>query len=57
MQRELLNTQCWVSQQQLATATSELIEAWYNLRPRYTSLGMLPPHECETPDSIAEKAE
>ena len=47
MQRELLDRQRWNSQQQLATAIFEWIEAWYNTRRRHTSLDMLPPLEYE----------
>jgi transposase InsO family protein len=48
MQRELLDTRRWDSQQQLASAIFEWIEAWYNPRRRHTSLGLLSPHEFET---------
>ena len=47
MQRELLDTQRWSSQDQLASTIFEWIEAWYNPRRRHTSLGMLAPHEFE----------
>jgi len=48
MQRELLDTRRWSSQQQLASAIFEWIEAFYNPVRRHTSLGMLAPHEFET---------
>ena len=48
MQRELLDTQRWPSQQQLASAIFEWIETWYSPRRRHTSLDMLASHEYET---------
>jgi putative transposase len=48
MQRELIDTRRWSSQEQLASAIFEWIEAWYNPRRRHTSLGMLSPHQYET---------
>jgi len=56
MQRELLDNRRWDSQQQLASAIFEWIEAWYNPRRRHTSLGMLSPHEFETLHSTAVTA-
>jgi putative transposase len=56
MQRELLDTQAWASQEQLAAAIFEWIEAWYNPRRRHTSLGMLAPHEFETLHTATEPA-
>lgn len=41
MQRELLDTRRWTSQQELASAIFEWIEGWYNTRRRHTALGML----------------
>jgi putative transposase len=45
MQRELLDTRAWDSQDQLASAIFEWIEAWYNPRRRHSSLGNLAPSE------------
>lgn len=56
MQRELLDTQQWASQQQLASAIFEWIEAWYNPRRRHTSLGGISPVEFETLHTTANKA-
>jgi transposase InsO family protein len=56
MQRELLDIRRWDSQQQLASAIFEWIEAWYNPRRRHTSLGMLSPHEFETLHTTAVTA-
>lgn len=56
MQRELLDTRRWPSQEQLASAIFEWIEAWYNPRRRHTSLGMLAPHEFETLHTTAVTA-
>jgi len=47
MQRELLDTRDWQTQDQLASAIFEWIEAWYNPRRRHTSLGNLAPAEFE----------
>jgi putative transposase len=47
MQRELLDTQRWATQEQLASAIFEWIEAWYNPRRRHTSLGDLSPIDFE----------
>ena len=56
MQRELLDTRRWSSQEQLASAIFEWIEAWYNPRRRHTSLGMLSPHEYENVHNAAPTA-
>jgi putative transposase len=56
LQRELLDTRRWQSQQQLAAAIFEWIEGWYNPRRRHTSLGMLSPHDYETLHTAAEPA-
>lgn len=56
MQRELLDTRRWTSQEQLASAIFEWIEAWYNPRRRHTSLGMLSPVEFEALHTAAETA-
>ena len=56
MQRELLDTRRWTSQEQLASAIFEWIEAWYNPRRRHTSLGMLSPVEFEALHTTAETA-
>lgn len=56
MQRELLDTGRWGSQEQLASAIFEWIEAWYNPRRRHTSLDMLAPHEYETLHTAAVTA-
>jgi putative transposase len=56
MQRELLDTRRWSTQEQLASAIFEWIEAWYNPRRRHTSLGMLSPHEFETLHTAAVTA-
>lgn len=56
MQRELLDTARWSTQEQLALAIFEWIEAWYNPRRRHTSLGMLSPHEYETLHTAAPDA-
>jgi putative transposase len=56
MQRELLDTQRWASQEQLASAIFEWIEAWYNPRRRHTSLGDLSPIEFENLHTAATEA-
>lgn len=56
MQRELLDTQTWPSQEHLASAIFEWIEAWYNPRRRHSSLGMLSPHEFENLHTSAATA-
>ncbi|MDQ6934097.1 MAG: IS3 family transposase [Actinomycetota bacterium] len=56
MQRELLDTQRWTSQEELASAIFEWIEAWYNPLRRHTSLGMLSPVEFETLHTAANPA-
>jgi putative transposase len=56
MQRELLDTRRWATQEQLASAIFEWIEAWYNPRRRHTSLGMLAPHQFETLHTATEQA-
>ena len=56
MQRELLDTRRWATQDELASAIFEWIEAWYNPRRRHTSLGMLAPHEFETLHTAADTA-
>jgi transposase InsO family protein len=43
MQRELLDTRRWASQEELASAIFEWIESWYNPRRRHTALEMLSP--------------
>jgi len=47
MQRELLDTRDWDTQDQLASAIFEWIEAWYTPRRRHTSLGDLAPADYE----------
>jgi len=56
MQRELLDTGSWSSQEELASAIFEWIEAWYNPRRRHSSLEMLAPHEFETLHTAADTA-
>ncbi len=56
MQRELLDTQRWSTQEELASAIFEWIESWYNPRFRHTSLAMLAPHEYETLHTAADTA-
>jgi putative transposase len=56
MQRELLDTQRWSNQEQLASAIFEWIEAFYNPVRRHTSLNMLAPHEFETLHTTAVPA-
>lgn len=56
LQRELLDTQRWTSQDQLASAIFEWIEAWYNPRRRHTSLGDISPIEFEALHSTADQA-
>ena len=56
MQRELLDTRRWDSQQQLASAIFEWIEAWYNPRRRHTSLGNLSPIMYEALHTAAHTA-
>ena len=56
MQRELLDTRRWATQDELASAIFEWIEAWYNPRRRHTSLGMLAPHEFEALHTAADTA-
>jgi transposase InsO family protein len=56
MQRELLDTQRWASQEQLASAIFEWIEAWYNPRRRHTSLGDLSPNDFEHLHTAATEA-
>ena len=56
MQRELLDIQRWATQDGLASAIFEWIEAWYNPRRRHTSLGMLTPHQYEVLHTAAETA-
>ena len=56
MQRELLDTRRWDSQEQLASAIFEWIEAWYNPRRRHTSLGDLAPAEYEALHTTASPA-
>ena len=51
-----LDTRRWTSQEQLASAIFEWIEAWYNPRRRHTSLGMLSPVEFEALHTAAEIA-
>ena len=48
VQRELPDTRQWPTQQQLASAIFEWIEARYNPPRRHSSVGMLSPHEYET---------
>lgn len=47
MQRELLDTRRWASQEELSSAIFEWIEGWYNPRRRHTALGMLSPVDYE----------
>lgn len=56
MQRELLDTRRWDSQEQLTSAIFEWIEAWYNPRRRHTSLGDLSPIEFENLHTAAIEA-
>lgn len=56
MQRELLDTRRWDTQEQLGSAIFEWIEAWYNPRRRHSSLAMLSPHEYETLHTATEPA-
>ena len=56
MQRELLDRQHWSSQEQLATAIFEWIEAIYNRTRRHSSLGMLSPVEFEALHTAAVNA-
>ena len=56
MQRELLDRQHWDSRVELASATFEWIEGWYNPSSRHSTLGMLSPHEYETLHPAAEIA-
>ncbi|MBA2638556.1 MAG: transposase [Nocardioidaceae bacterium] len=56
MQHELLDTQRWSTQEELASAIFEWIEAWHNPRRRHTSLGMLAPHEFESLHIVTETA-
>ena len=56
MQRELLDTRSWDTQQQLASAIFEWIEAWYNPRRRHTSLDNLAPAEFEALHTTAVTA-
>lgn len=53
MQRELLDTRCWSTPDELAGAIFEWIEAWYNPRRRHTSLDMLSPREFEALHNLA----
>jgi putative transposase len=55
-QRELLDTERSATQQQLASAIFEWVEAWYNPRRRHTSLEMLSPHEFEALHTAPETA-
>jgi transposase InsO family protein len=56
MQRELLDTRVWATQDELASAIFEWIEAWYNPRRRHSSLQMLSPHDYEVLHKTAEPA-
>ncbi|MCW2760066.1 MAG: Integrase catalytic region [Marmoricola sp.] len=56
LQRELLETQPWSIQEELASSIFEWIEAWYNPPRRHTSLGMRAPHEFETLHTTADTA-
>ena len=56
MQRELLDRQHWSSQEQLATAIFEWIQAIYNRTRRHSSLGMLSPVEFEALHTAAVNA-
>jgi transposase InsO family protein len=56
MQRELLDTCAWSTQDELASAIFEGIEAWYNPPRRHTSLQMLSPHDYELLHKTAEPA-
>lgn len=56
LQRELLDTRRWDSQEQLAAAIFEWIEAWYNPRRRHSSLGMISPIEYESAHTAANPA-
>ncbi len=56
LQRELLDTRRWATQEELASAIFEWIEAWYNPRRRHTSLGMHAPHQFESRHTTANNA-
>ena len=56
MQRELLDTRDWDTQEQLASAIFEWIEACYNRTRRHSSLGMFSPVEFEALHSAAISA-
>ena len=56
LQRELLDEHRWDTRRQLALAAFEWIEAWYNPRPRHSSIGNLNPIDFEarfTPAAVA----
>ena len=48
LQRELLDQRHWHDREQLANATFEWIEAWYNPRRRHSYCGHLSPIDYET---------
>lgn len=56
LQRELLDEHHWTDRRQLALATFEWIEGWYNPRRRHTSIDNLSPIDYErahTPTATA----
>ncbi|KXP14343.1 transposase [Tsukamurella pseudospumae] len=60
MQRELLDTREWDTEEQLASAIFDWIEAWYNPRRRHSGIGYLAPveyendyHHAQTASSVA----
>ena len=56
MQRELLDRERWATQEQLASAIFEWIEAVYNRTRRHSSIGMLSPLEFEALHTRAASA-
>lgn len=48
MQTELLNTQEWITVEQLSVAIADYIEYFHNTRRRHSALDMLTPTEFET---------
>jgi putative transposase len=56
IQLELLDRQHWTTRAELANATFEYIEAFYNRSRRHSSLGMLSPIDYEHMASVIEEA-
>lgn len=56
LQLELLDQRSWTSRAQLASATFEWIEAWYNPRRRHSALGYHSPIDYETRATAAAVA-